>query len=348
MKYIILTILIISGVLFGIYPGLLKKIPKSLKIILILGIILNLSLVFLPPTAGRLLDFKFSDPRATQITLNVSFKATSAVIEENHNIKTCKIDAIDPESENTHYFLGISDTNRAIRLAGKSVFANVTYNKADSTYKINEIYEENPLITYSYIPILEENVRIINLHVPMAWIAVLGYAMALIYSIKYLKTKKVVDDIIASSSAILGTVFCILATMTGMLWAKSNWGSYWNWDPRETSIFILLIIYFAYFALRMAIDKEELRARLSSVYCIITFVAVPFLIFILPRMATGLHPGSGSGAGGSSPILGASNDTLGIMKLTIFGFSFFCFTLLYFWLLKLNIKVRILAKRSML
>src|SRR5207249_6979043 len=65
---------------------------------------------------------------------------------------------------------------------------------------------------------------------------------------------------------------------------KAMWGSYWNWDPRETSIFFVLLLYGAYLALRTAIEPAERRARLSAIYSAVAFVAVPFLMFVVPRI----------------------------------------------------------------
>jgi heme exporter protein C len=134
-------------------------------------------------------------------------------------------------------------------------------------------------------------------------------------------------------------MFCILATITGAVWAKFNWGSYWNWDPRETSIFVLLLIYGAYFALRAAIDKEELRARLSSIYSIIAFITVPFFVFVLPRITTGLHPGS-VGEGNSGPVLSAQPEMLNFTKQIVFSLSIASYTIIYFWILNLTIRMK--------
>jgi len=190
-----------------------------------------------------------------------------------------------------------------------------------------------------FVPNLGEKARILNFHVPCAWIAVLAYLVSMIFSIRYLKSREYRLDIIASSSALLGTMFCILATITGAVWAKFNWGSYWNWDPRETSIFVLLLIYGAYFALRAAIDKEELRARLSSIYSIIAFITVPFFVFVLPRITTGLHPGS-AGEGNSGPVLTAQPEMLNMTKQIIFSLAMTSYTIIYFWILNLTIRMK--------
>lgn len=127
-------------------------------------------------------------------------------------------------------------------------------------------------------------------------------------------------------------IFCILATVTGAVWAKFAWGTYWNWDPRQTSIFALLLIYGAWFALRSSIESEEKRATLSAVYSIIAFVTVPFFIFIMPRIMKGLHPGSADDTT-SGPVV---NFRMNSNMLLIFFLSLTGFTILYFWMWKIG------------
>lgn len=181
------------------------------------------------------------------------------------------------------------------------------------------------------IPGLYDKARIIYLHVPMSWIAVLSFLLSMINSVQYLRKRDVVYDLKAYSTAEVGFIFTILATVTGSLWAKFNWGSYWNWDPRETSIFILLLIYGAYFSLRSAIENPEQKAKLSSVYSIIAFVTVPFFIFIMPRIVESLHPAD-------TIVDSQGKINMNPVMLSIFLFSLLSFTLLFFWIL--NIKIR--------
>ncbi|MFH0992303.1 MAG: cytochrome c biogenesis protein CcsA [bacterium] len=185
------------------------------------------------------------------------------------------------------------------------------------------------------IPTLEEKARNIFYHVPTAWTTVVAFLVSMFYGFRYLKTKNMEDDIKSVSSAGLGLLFCVLATITGSLWAKFNWGSFWNWDPRETSIFILLLIYGAYFALRSALDNEEKRARLSAAYAILAGLTVPFFIFVLPRMVSGLHPGSKGDPQGSGPVV---NFTMTGNMLFIFLMGLLGFTLLFIWLFRLRVR----------
>jgi heme exporter protein C len=133
--------------------------------------------------------------------------------------------------------------------------------------------------------------RIIIMHVPTAWVTSLAFAISAVYSVRYLWRRRTADDANAAAAAEVGFLFCILATVTGAIFAQIVWGVFWNWDPRETSILVLLLIYAAYFALRSALDDGEQRRRLAAVYNLFAAVTMPFLLFVAPRVAeSSLHP----------------------------------------------------------
>lgn len=182
-----------------------------------------------------------------------------------------------------------------------------------------------------------ESSRIFYYHIPQAWICVIAFAIAMAYSIKYLRSKNIADDDKASAAAALGLVFCILAALSGSIFAKVTWGSFWNWDPRETSIFILLLIYGAYFALRGAVEIEEKRASLAAVYAIFAFVTVPFLIFVVPRIVPSLHPAD-------SVVDKNMKFTMGPQVRMIFFGSLALFTLLFVWMFGLANRVQRLVR----
>jgi heme exporter protein C len=202
---------------------------------------------------------------------------------------------------------------------------------------------ENPTHWYEFplIKGLEQNAKIIFFHVPTAWLTVVAFLMSTIYSIKYLTKKNLDDDAKSYAAAQLGIIFCILATITGAVWAKFAWGSYWSWDPRQTSIFALLLIYGAWFALRSSLESEEKRATLSAVYSIIAFLTVPFFIFIMPRIMKGLHPGSADD-NNAGPIVNFKMN--GNMQL-IFFLSLTAFTILFFWMWNLGYKSLIFKEK---
>lgn len=133
--------------------------------------------------------------------------------------------------------------------------------------------------------------RIIIMHVPTAWVSVFAFGVSATFSGLYLWRKKPEDDDRALAAAECGFIFTVLATITGAIFSQVVWGIYWNWDPRQTSIFVLLLIYAGLFALRAALDNPDQQRQLGAVFSLFAFVTVPFLIFVAPRMAEStLHP----------------------------------------------------------
>lgn len=133
--------------------------------------------------------------------------------------------------------------------------------------------------------------RIVIVHVPTAWVAVIAFTISAVYSALYLRRRRPDDDAKATAAAEGGLIFTLLSTLTGMVFSQIAWGVFWNWDPRQVTILILLLIYAALFALRSAIDDLERRRRLAAVYSLFAFVTMPFLMFVAPRMADStLHP----------------------------------------------------------
>ena len=191
------------------------------------------------------------------------------------------------------------------------------------------------LFEFPNIPGLEEKARNIFFHVATAWTTVVAFLVSMWFGIQYLRKRDIDYDLKSESAAGLGLMFCILATVTGAIWAKFNWGSYWNWDPRQTSIFILLLIYGAYFALRSAIENDETRARLSAVYSTLAGLTVPFFIFVLPRMVAGLHPGAAGDPEGAGPVVEFKMS--GPMFIVFFT-GLIGFNLLFVWLLDLRVR----------
>jgi heme exporter protein C len=146
------------------------------------------------------------------------------------------------------------------------------------------------LIVPQYVGLGEAG-RIIIMHVPTAWVTSVAFAVSAVYSALYLWRRRPEHDAGAVAAAEVGFLFCILATVTGSIFAQVVWGVFWNWDPRETSIVVLLLIYAAYFALRSAIDDADRRRRLSAAYNLCAAVTMPFLLFVAPRVAEStLHP----------------------------------------------------------
>ena len=191
------------------------------------------------------------------------------------------------------------------------------------------------------LPILNETIRNLFFHVAIWFAMFILLIVSVVYSIKYLKNSNFEDDIRASEFATMGIVFGLLGVTTGSVWAKFTWGAFWHWDPRETSIFILLLIYGSLFALRSAIENEDKRAKLSAVYSIIAFLTVPFFIFIMPRIMTGLHPGSANDDNLGPVVDFKMNGTMQV----VFYMSLTAFTMFYIWMWRIGYKSIIIKDR---
>ncbi|MEM6455803.1 MAG: cytochrome c biogenesis protein [Acidobacteriota bacterium] len=133
--------------------------------------------------------------------------------------------------------------------------------------------------------------RLVYFHVPIALVSFIAFMTAGVWSARYLHRRQPRHDQAAQAAIEVGLVFCVLATLSGAIWAKVQWGAYWNWDPRQISIVLALVYYAAYLTLRDAIEEPETRARIACAYGVLGLIVAPFLFFIMPRMASfSLHP----------------------------------------------------------
>jgi heme exporter protein C len=144
--------------------------------------------------------------------------------------------------------------------------------------------------------------RIVFFHVPVAVLLIVWFLVAAVFSILLLRKGDLGYDRRAAAAAEVGLICTILATVSGSVFARIQWRTWWNWDPKQIAIVVVLFAYLAYFALRAEMDDEERRARVSAVYAIIAGVAAPFLlkgIQYLPGVRT-LHPPAVLQPGGMS------------------------------------------------
>lgn len=130
--------------------------------------------------------------------------------------------------------------------------------------------------------------RIFYFHVSSAWIAFLAFFLVMLMSVAYLLTGNVRWDMWAHASAEIGTLFCTLVLLTGPLWAKPVWNTWWTWDMRLTTTLILWLMYVGYLMLRSSVEGER-GAKYAAVFGIIAFLDVPFVYFSIRWWRT-LHP----------------------------------------------------------
>ncbi len=341
--------LIIGGCLiFALVLGLIYPITKSKplwwKLIASAMLFFTIIFTFTPYIAGNFKTFTFISQNIENFKGPILFSVQASLVEKEGNTKNRILKIYHPQFPERIETLDIPDDIEGLFEPYTRYVGEVSYDIKNNRFVLHRLITQNPMFVLPLVPQLGEQIRIMNFHVPMAWVAVLSYLFAMFFGFKYLKTRDITYDSMASSSIYLGTLFTILATVTGMIWAKFNWGTFWNWDPRQTTIFVLMLIYFAYFVLRQSIDNNELRARLSSVYSIVAFVTVPFLVFILPRLLEGNHPGSANDTT-AGPIISPKEGTLSLVQTVGFALGLSSFTLLYFWILTITVKINLLLNK---
>ena len=165
--------------------------------------------------------------------------------------------------------------------------------------------------------------KVFYFHVAASWTGMLGFLVATVAAIAYLKTNVLRWDTASLAGVEIGMVFIALGIISGSIWARPVWNTWWTWDPRLTTTLIMELIYSAYLLLRGGVDDPIRRARLSAVYAIVGFTSVP-LTFISIRVFRTIHP----------VLVGSSDPSLGTfamsprMQAAFFG-SLAAFTLLF-------------------
>ncbi|HCP33461.1 MAG: heme ABC transporter permease CcmC [SAR324 cluster bacterium] len=119
--------------------------------------------------------------------------------------------------------------------------------------------------------------KIMYLHVPTVIIAYLAFFIVFAFSIAYLWKRDLMFDRIAKASAEVGLLFCALVLITGAVWGRPIWGTYWVWDARLTTTLLLFLIFMGYFLLRMSTDDRDKESRLAAVIGIIGFLDIPII-----------------------------------------------------------------------
>lgn len=174
--------------------------------------------------------------------------------------------------------------------------------------------------------------RIFYFHVPSAWAAYLGFAVVLIGSMAYLRTEARRWDLLAHGAAEIGVIFTTIVLITGPIWARPVWGTWWQWDARLTSTLVMWLTYVGYLFLRATATDRSAAGRLGAVVGIVGFINIPIVHFSVQWWRT-LHPS------GPTPANLATGSGLGGPELLAFFTSLAAFTLLFVWLLALRVEV---------
>lgn len=188
------------------------------------------------------------------------------------------------------------------------------------------------LMVFVYAPIeavMGPVQKVFYFHVAAGWLGMLGYGAAVVAGIAYLVTKKPVWDMVGLGAVEIGLAFMLINIITGSVWARPIWNTWWTWDPRLTTATIMELAYAAYLMLRAGIDDPDRRARFGAVYAIIAFISVPLTFFSI-RIFRTIHPvvvGSNDpGAEGDFNMTGAMTQTF---MVSLWAFSVLFISLLW-------------------
>lgn len=135
-------------------------------------------------------------------------------------------------------------------------------------------------------------VRIMYIHVPFAWIAMMCYSIMAVAALGTLIWRHPLADVSLKAAAPIGAVFTALSLLTGSIWGKPMWGTWWVWDARLTSVFILFVMYLGLIALTRALDDPARSARAAAVITLVGFVNIPIIKFSVEWWNTLHQPAS--------------------------------------------------------
>ncbi|MDO6964937.1 heme ABC transporter permease [Rhizobium alvei] len=137
-----------------------------------------------------------------------------------------------------------------------------------------------------------ETVRIMYIHVPSAWLSMMCYSIMAISALGTLVWRHPLADVSAKAAAPIGAIFTFLALITGSLWGKPMWGTWWEWDARLTSVFVLFLMYLGLIAFNRAMDDPSRAAKVSAIMILVGFVNIPIIKFSVEWWNTLHQPAS--------------------------------------------------------
>lgn len=171
--------------------------------------------------------------------------------------------------------------------------------------------------------------KVFYFHVAAGWLGMLGYSAAVIAGIVYLVKKAPLWDLIGLAAVEIGLIFMLINIITGSIWARPIWNTWWTWDPRLTTATIMELAYAAYLMLRSGIEDPERRARFGAVYAIIAFISVPLTFFSI-RIFRTIHPVVvGSNDPGAQGDFNMTSAMLRTFMVSLAAFSFLFISLLW-------------------
>ena len=181
-----------------------------------------------------------------------------------------------------------------------------------------------------------QTVRIMYIHVPAAWLAMMGYGMIFLSSLGTLIFRHPLADVSAKAAAPIGAAFTLQALVTGAIWGKPTWGTYWAWDHRLTSFLILFFLYMGLIALWNSIEDQSKAGRAAAILAIVGSVNIPIIHFSVEWWKT-LHQGV--------TVFRSDGPQMPMSMLTPLLLMALAYTVLFAGLLLVRMRTEILARR---
>nr|WP_255626547.1 heme ABC transporter permease [Phyllobacterium sp. KW56] len=166
-------------------------------------------------------------------------------------------------------------------------------------------------------------VKIMFIHVPFAWLSMMCYTIMSVAALGTLVWRHPLADVSAKAAAPIGAVFTALALITGSLWGKPMWGTWWVWDARLTSVFVLFLMYLGIIALTRAMDDPAKSAKATAILTLVGFINIPIIKFSVDWWNTLHQPASVLRMGGST----LDPSYLKPLLVMAIGFTLLFFTL---------------------
>ncbi|MBK7232532.1 MAG: cytochrome c biogenesis protein CcsA [Saprospiraceae bacterium] len=339
MSIVLFVYVITRGLLVPLKPGILNINPSRFQV-------------------GQSVEFEIEGYNSfyTKATPRVFFKISDQYL--------CRADSIEVISETKlkikHLFHNYLPVNQKIVMAsvivdsevdGASVMPSKLILSQDSieleegiaAWTLDKPAQFNLKHKYHFPfrNILYETIRNTFFHVSL-WFGMFALMFgSLYYSYRVLKYSKPEDDLRAYSMVYVAVIFGVLGLMTGSLWARFTWDTWWTNDIKLNMAALSMLIYIAYLILRASIDDPDRRAKITAAYNVFAVVAIIPLIFVLPRLTDSLHPGNGG-----NPAFGS--DDMDNALRTVFYPSVTAFILLGFWMADLWKRVCVLDAQDSL
>ncbi len=287
----------VIGMVIPLKPGIANVYPFKAQS----GEVLNLKVVgyntLYTQATGKIRAWLKMDNELSLLATEVK------AISDNELAINFQLPSVLPsEKKQNEFVLVVDDPVNGASVLPSAVFITqeaISKAPAESIWTANliENLHQREGMTYPYRNILSETIRNTFYHIPFWFAMMIIFVISMIYSWRYLSSSNPEFDYKANAFTQVGILYGILGLITGAIWAKHTWGSYWSFDIKQNMAAISMLVYLAYYVLRSSFEDEEKKARISAVYNIFAFATLIPLLFVIPRLVDSLHPGNGGNPG---------------------------------------------------